>query len=135
MRCACTRSKSPRPPKTCPWLRFAPIRGLAANASLSPECIEDFKEIDESTALQSILDHIAKRPPLGLDFSEETEAELADIAGGYQRRAGALIQADRPETEEPPDQALEARVPGFRSLAVAASRAPRRLLKAPTQAR
>ena len=65
------------------------------------KCIRDFKEIDETIALQSILDHIAKRSPLGLDFSEETEAEFPSIAGGISVALARSFKLIDPKLKNP----------------------------------
>ena len=45
-------------------------------------CIREFEQIDEKIELAPILDHIAALPPLDLNFSGDTKAELPAIAGG-----------------------------------------------------
>src|ERR1700704_3173469 len=46
------------------------------------ETIREFRYVDETIELQPILDHLTARPPLELNFSDETEAKLPMIAGG-----------------------------------------------------
>lgn len=46
------------------------------------ECIEQFRKLDETIELASILDRLALRPPLQFSYSDETEAMLPDLAGG-----------------------------------------------------
>ena len=46
------------------------------------ESIHRFKEIDETIELRPILDRLTARPPLDLELSEETEAELSAVGGG-----------------------------------------------------
>jgi hypothetical protein len=60
-------------------------------------CIEDFKEIDETIELRPILDYIAKRPPLGLGYSDETEAEFPNIAGGISVALARCFKLIDPE--------------------------------------
>jgi hypothetical protein len=64
-------------------------------------CIEDFKEIDEAIELRPILDYIAKRPPLGLGYSDETEAELSNIAGGISVAVARCFKLIDPELKNP----------------------------------
>jgi hypothetical protein len=61
------------------------------------ESIHRFKEIDETVALRSLLDRFVALPSLDLSTSEETEAELATVAGGLSvalARAFKLIDPD-----------------------------------------
>jgi hypothetical protein len=64
-------------------------------------CIGDFKEIDETIELRPILDYIAKRPPLGLGYSDETKAELPDIAGGISVAVARIFKLADPELKNP----------------------------------
>jgi len=60
------------------------------------ENIQLFKELDETIELKPILDHLTARPPLDLDYSEETLTQLPAIAGGLSVAAGASLQDHRP---------------------------------------
>ncbi|WP_245344116.1 DUF1931 family protein [Bradyrhizobium japonicum] len=69
------------------------------------ECIEQFRKMDETIELASILDHLAHRPPLQFSYSDETEAMLPDLAGGLGvalARALKIIEPDlnNPQTKE-----------------------------------
>ena len=44
--------------------------------------IDAFRKLDEGLELAPILDHLSARPPLGRELSDETELELAALAGG-----------------------------------------------------
>ncbi len=44
--------------------------------------LEEFSKLDEELELAPILDHLSARPPLGLALSDETESQLAALAGG-----------------------------------------------------
>lgn len=46
------------------------------------ECMHDFREIDAELDLRPVLDDLTNRPPLDLDYNDDTEAQLAGIAGG-----------------------------------------------------
>lgn len=46
------------------------------------ECIHAFRDINEEIQLSAILDQLTKHPPLDLDYSDETTAQLPEIAGG-----------------------------------------------------
>ena len=55
------------------------------------ECIHRFRRLDREIGLEPILEDLAARPQLDLALSEETEAELPEIAGGVGvALAGAL---------------------------------------------
>jgi hypothetical protein len=64
-------------------------------------CIEDFKEIDETIELRPILDYIAKRPPLGLRYSDATEAEFPNIAGGISVALARTFKLVDPKLKNP----------------------------------
>ena len=44
--------------------------------------IDEFSKLDEDLELAAILDHLSARPPLGLALSDDTESQLAALAGG-----------------------------------------------------
>jgi hypothetical protein len=46
------------------------------------ESIEAFEAIDEEVSLDAILEHLTRRPPLDVVYSDETEERLPQIAGG-----------------------------------------------------
>lgn len=46
------------------------------------ESIHEFKHVDAEIELQPILDRLAARPPLDLDYSYDTEAKFPQIVGG-----------------------------------------------------
>jgi hypothetical protein len=56
------------------------------------ECVHRFRKLDEEIGLEPILEGLAARPQLDLTLSEETRAELGEIAGGISL---ALAQAFR----------------------------------------
>lgn len=61
------------------------------------ECIEQFRKLDETIELASILDRLALRPPLQFSYSDETEAMLPDLAGGLSvavARALKIVERD-----------------------------------------
>jgi len=67
------------------------------------ENVHRFKEIDETIELRPILDRLIARPPLDLDLSEETEAELSAVGGGLSialARTFKIIDPD-PRTRKP----------------------------------
>jgi hypothetical protein len=64
-------------------------------------CIGDFKEIDETIELRPILDYIAKRPPLGLGYSDETKAEFPNIAGGISVAVARTFKLADPGLKNP----------------------------------
>lgn len=46
------------------------------------ESIQAFGAIDEEVSLDAILEHLTRRPPLDIVYSDETEERLPQIAGG-----------------------------------------------------
>ena len=44
--------------------------------------IDEFSKLDEDLDLSPILDHLSTRPPLSLALSDDTESQLAALAGG-----------------------------------------------------
>jgi hypothetical protein len=64
---------------------------LPVTAGLA-ECTHRFRKLDQEIGLEPILEGLAARPQLDLALSEETQAELGEIAGGI---SVALAQAFR----------------------------------------
>ena len=59
------------------------------------ECMHRFRKLDQEIGLEPILEDLAARPQLDLALSEETQAELPEIAGGVGvALAGALSIID-----------------------------------------
>lgn len=46
------------------------------------ENIERFRKFDKDINIKPTLDHITIRPRLDMDYSDETEAQLPEVAGG-----------------------------------------------------
>jgi hypothetical protein len=65
------------------------------------ESIQLFREIDEEIELQPILDHLASRPPFELEYSEETEAKLPNIAGGIGVALARAFKLIDPQLKNP----------------------------------
>jgi hypothetical protein len=65
------------------------------------ESIHTFKEIDEKIDLKPILDHLTARPPLDLDISAATEAELPAIAGGLSVALARAFKIIDPDLKNP----------------------------------
>lgn len=65
------------------------------------ECIHAFTRLDGSVELQAILDHITARPPLDLAMRDETEARLAEIAGGLSVALARTFKLIDPDTRNP----------------------------------
>ena len=62
--------------------RIIEVRDLPITKGLQQRIVE-FRKINETEVeLKPILDKITPMPPLELDYSEETEAELPYVAGG-----------------------------------------------------
>jgi hypothetical protein len=69
------------------------------------ECIHRFRKLDQKIGLERILEDLADRPQLDLTVSDETEAELPEIAGGVSlalARAFPIIDPDvrNPQTAQ-----------------------------------
>ena len=65
------------------------------------ENIHVFKELDENIELKPILDHLSALPPLDLDYSEETVAQLPAIAGGLSVALALAFKIIDPELKNP----------------------------------
>jgi hypothetical protein len=65
------------------------------------ECIHTFRQMDEEIDLQPILDHLSARPPLDLAYSQETEAQLPQIAGGLGVALARSFKIIDPELKGP----------------------------------
>jgi hypothetical protein len=65
------------------------------------ENIHVFKELDENIELKPILDHLTARPPLVLDYSEETVAQLPVIAGGLSVALARAFKIIDPDLKNP----------------------------------
>ena len=46
--------------------------------------LDEFSKLDEDLELSPILDHLSTRPPLSLALSDDTEFQLAALAGGIR---------------------------------------------------
>jgi hypothetical protein len=65
------------------------------------ESIHAFREMDETIALQPILNDLARRPPLDFTSSDETEAQLPDLAGGLNVALARAFKLIDPEVKNP----------------------------------
>jgi len=65
------------------------------------ENIHAFERLDEAIELKSILDHLTRRPPLDLIYSEETEARLPDVAGGLSVALAHALRIVDPKQRHP----------------------------------
>ena len=65
------------------------------------ENVHRFKEIDETIELRPSLDHLIARPPLGLDLSDETEAELSAVGGGLSIALARTFKIIDPDLKNP----------------------------------
>jgi Domain of unknown function (DUF1931) len=65
------------------------------------ENIHRFKEVDETVEMRPILNHLIARPPLDLDLSEETEAELYVVAGGLSIALARTFKMIDPHLKNP----------------------------------
>jgi hypothetical protein len=65
------------------------------------QSIESFRKIDREMALEPILDHLTNRPQLDMAYSDETEAELPEIAGGLSIALAHTFKILDPELKNP----------------------------------
>lgn len=65
------------------------------------ENIHLFKELDENIELKPILDHLTARPPLDLEYSEETVSQLPAIAGGLSVALARAFKIIDPDIKNP----------------------------------
>jgi hypothetical protein len=65
------------------------------------ENVHRFKEIDETVELRPILDRLIANPPLDLELSEETEAELYAAAGGLSIALARTFKIIDPDLKNP----------------------------------
>ena len=64
-------------------------------------CIQAFEKLDETIALQPILDRLTKHPPLELAYGEQTEAMLPSIEGGLGVALARAFKIIEPELKNP----------------------------------
>jgi hypothetical protein len=65
------------------------------------ERIHEFRKLDTQLELQPILDDIAKRPILDLEYNEEVEAMLPEIAGGFSVALARSFKIIDPQLKNP----------------------------------
>jgi hypothetical protein len=65
------------------------------------ENIERFRRIDEEIELQPILDYLTTRPRLDKALSDETEAELPEVAGGLSVAVARVLKIMEPTLKNP----------------------------------
>jgi hypothetical protein len=65
------------------------------------ESIQEFEHIDEQIELDPILDHLTALPPLDLDYSNETEVRLPQIAGGLSVALARTFKIIDPDVKNP----------------------------------
>lgn len=68
------------------------------------ECMHGFRALDEEIELQPLLDEMARRPPLELDYTDELEARLPDIAGGLGVALARSFKIIHPDLKNPQAQ-------------------------------
>jgi hypothetical protein len=65
------------------------------------ESIQAFREMDETIALQPILNYLVERPRLELACGEETEAQLPNLAGGLSVALARSFKLIDPDLKNP----------------------------------
>jgi hypothetical protein len=71
------------------------------------QCIFDFRELNEQVDVQPILDQLTYRPPLDFALSAETEAQLAEIAGGITVALARAFKLLDPNMRNPHNEQWE----------------------------
>jgi len=64
-------------------------------------CIDEFRQLNEEVELNSILDHLAARPPLKLPYSDELESLFPVIVGGLSVALAHSFKILDPELKNP----------------------------------
>ena len=65
------------------------------------ENIERFRKLDAETELRPVLDTITIRPRLDMDYSQDTESRLPDIAGGLSVALARVFKIIDPKLKHP----------------------------------
>ena len=65
------------------------------------ECIHRFRKLDQGIGLGPILEDLADRPQLDLTVSDETEAELPEVAGGISLALACAFPIIDPDMRNP----------------------------------
>lgn len=65
------------------------------------ESIHSFRKLDSEIELKPILDYLTTRPPLDLAYSDETEAQLPEIAGGLSVALARSFKIVDPQLKNP----------------------------------
>lgn len=65
------------------------------------ECIQRFRKLDQEIGLEPILEDLAARPQLDLALSEETQEDLAEVAGGIGLALASIFPIIDPNMRNP----------------------------------
>ena len=65
------------------------------------ERIEEFVKIDEEMELRPILDFVTARPPLDLPYRDDTQSQLARVAGGLSVGIARAFRIIDPDVKNP----------------------------------
>jgi hypothetical protein len=68
------------------------------------ESIHSFREFDKDIQLKPILDQVTKFPVMDLDYGEDTEAELTEVAGGLSVALARSFKIFDPDLKNPMTQ-------------------------------
>ena len=71
------------------------------------ESMHEFRKLDHELKLKPILEHLVSRPPLELDYDDETEALLPDAAGGLSVALAHCFKIVYPGLRNPQTQHWE----------------------------
>jgi hypothetical protein len=65
------------------------------------ERIHEFEKLDQEIGLESILEHLAARPPLDVTVATDTEEELPRVVGGISVALARLFTLTDPKLANP----------------------------------
>jgi hypothetical protein len=71
------------------------------------ESIHSFRQYNEDIELQPILEQLAKLPVMDLEYSDETEAMIPEIAGGISVALARAFKVMEPDLKNPMSQHWE----------------------------
>lgn len=65
------------------------------------QCVHEFRRVDEQMGLVPILDELTARPQIDLDFSDDTDSRLPQIAGGLTIALARAFRLLDPNVKNP----------------------------------
>ena len=65
------------------------------------ESMHEFRKLDQQLELKPILEHLASRPALDLDYDDQTQALLPNVAGGLSVALADCLKIIYPDLRNP----------------------------------